>query len=173
MNSSIVVLLICLIPCLAFSQDTQQTFSPEEQAILDVITEETRSYFKRDVEAWKQTHVEADYYREYKYWDGWSDKVHTVNGWEQNMEMHQGNFNKKAPKSEWDSAKYIKSDVNIRISSSGDMAWVTFAQVAMNPKTKEVVGKSFETRVLEKHDGAWKIAYLGYHFLPKKALKAE
>ena len=49
-----------------------QTYSVEEQAILDVITEQTRSYFERDYETWLASHVRADYYTEHKIL-GWMD----------------------------------------------------------------------------------------------------
>ncbi len=159
-------LLFC--PILCFAQSESLSTDSEEAAILAVITEQTRAYFERDFDAWVNSHVQAEYYREYKYWDGWQEKVRTVNGWNTVLEAKKSRFDPSKPKNIWNSAKYERSDINIRISASGDMAWVTYQQAARNPDTKELVGASYETRVMEKHDGQWKIAYLGYHYLPKE-----
>jgi hypothetical protein len=34
--------------------------------------------------------------------------------------------------------------------------------------TNVILGKSIQTSILEKVNGEWKIAYLGYHFYPLK-----
>ena len=47
-----------------------------------------------------------------------------------------------------------------------DVAWYTFEQESFDGKTKAVLSRSVETRMPEKHDGQWKIAYLGFHYLP-------
>ena len=160
--------LALLCPFFSFAQSNMETKDGDEQAILAVITEQTRAYFERDFEAWGNTHMQKDYYREFKYWEGWNDKVHTTIGWTENVDINKAQFDPKKPKSKWDSAKYVRSDVNIRVSGSGDMAWATFTQHAIDPKTQEVVGESYETRVMEKQNGQWKIAYLGYHYVPKE-----
>ena len=144
-----------------------QTNNAQEQAILAVITEQTRSYFERDYEAWLATHVHAEYYKEHKYWDGWKDKVRVTNGWAENLENKKKQFDPNKPKDKWNAAKYQRKDISIRISESEDMAWVTYKQQAIDPESKEIVGQSYEMRVLEKQDGTWKIAFLGYHYLPE------
>ena len=148
-----------------------QTLNAEEQAIMDVIKEETRAAFERDYEAWKAVHVQSEYYREHTYWDGWKNPVRTTNGWAEKHEAMKDNFTKSKPKTAWNDAKYVRSNVNIRISVSKDMAWVTYDQKAVNPETKEVIGRSHEARCMEKHDGQWKIAYLSYHYLPKEQME--
>ena len=156
--------LVFLCPLLSYAQN----YSAEEQAIIDVITEQTRSYFERDYEAWLATHVDADYYREHKYYEEWKDKVRATKGWAKNLENKKKQFDPNKPRNKWNAAKYQRSDMVIRISEMKDMAWVTYNQKAIDPETKEKIGESYETRILEKKDGKWKIAYLGYHYLPKK-----
>ena len=46
------------------------------------------------------------------------------------------------------------------------MAWYTFEQYSYEKDTRKLLGKSLETRILEKENGQWKIAYLGYHYFP-------
>lgn len=47
-----------------------------------------------------------------------------------------------------------------------DVHWYTFEQLSYEKGTRKQVGRSLETRILEKHNGKWKIAYLGYHYFP-------
>ena len=46
------------------------------------------------------------------------------------------------------------------------MDWYTFEQSSYEKITHKFLGKSLETRVLEKENGRWKIAYLGFHYFP-------
>ena len=156
-------LLLIFIPIFSFSQN----LSKEEKAIMKVIAKETRAYFERDLEAWKATYVQTDYFRQHSYWEGWPTPVKSVQGWEAKLASSQNRFDPERPKDVWDGSKYEKENLNIRISKSGDMAWVTFTETAIHSQTKERVGEAIGTRVMEKHDGQWKIAYLGYHYFPK------
>ena len=47
------------------------------------------------------------------------------------------------------------------------VAWVTFDQDSYEQGTGRPLGRSLETRILEKHDGQWRIADLGYLYLPR------
>lgn len=162
-------ILLSLCPYFLSAQTSSDHLGPEEKAIMAVIHEETRSYFERDFEAFKNTHVLEDYYREHKYWEGWEDSVvKSTYGWAEKVKQSKKQFQKDEPESKWDISNYEKTELNIRISDSGDMAWVTFFEKAFNPQTKEVIGQAYGTRVMEKQGGQWKIAYLGYHYLPEK-----
>jgi hypothetical protein len=59
-------------------------------------------------------------------------------------------------------AELVREDWNFRIY--GDVAWVTFEQhgVSTGEPRVDMPGLSHETRILEKHDGRWRVAYLGY-----------
>ena len=164
--AKLIFCLALLCPVLIHAQN----LNAEEKAVMKVIKEETRANFERDKETWENSFVQTDYYREHTYWEGWKkNPVRTTQGWKVKYETNKGKFEKGKPKTAWNEAKYVRSNINIRISSAKDMAWVTYDQKAVNPETKEVLGRSHETRILEKHDGQWKIAYLGYHYLPKEA----
>ncbi len=160
-------LLFLTLPFFGTAQTSPTQVEAEKEAILAVITEQTRAYFERDFAAWKNAHVQADYYTEFKYWEGWDDPVRAVRGWTGHEANVAPNFAPDQPKSVWNAAQYERSDIHIRLAASGDMAWVTYSQRAVDPETKEIHGASYETRVMEKHDGQWKIAYLGYHYVPE------
>ena len=57
-----------------------------------------------------------------------------------------------------------RSNENFRITK--DMAWYTFEQDSYEKDTRKFLGKSLETRILEKENGEWKIAYLAFHYYP-------
>jgi hypothetical protein len=56
------------------------------------------------------------------------------------------------------------SDLDIQIR--GNVAWVTFKQKTTDQETGEFLGEALETKILEKIDGKWKIAYLNFLYLP-------
>lgn len=64
----------------------------------------------------------------------------------------------------WQGSTEERENENFRISS--DMAWYTFEQFSYEKDTRKLLGRSLETRILEKHEGEWKIAYLAYHYFP-------
>ncbi len=55
-----------------------------------------------------------------------------------------------------------RENINIRVS--GNMAWVTFEQYGTDTgeAAMDMPGLSYETRILEKQDGRWKIVYAGW-----------
>jgi hypothetical protein len=69
----------------------------------------------------------------------------------------------------WKGSTEERENENFRISS--DMAWYTFEQLSYEKDTRKLLGKSLETRILEKQNGEWKIAYLGFHYLPDTLLR--
>ena len=59
-------------------------------------------------------------------------------------------------------AKLLRERLNFQIYA--DVAWVTFEQHAVSTGEPQfdMPGLSYETRILERHNGKWKVAYLGY-----------
>lgn len=55
-------------------------------------------------------------------------------------------------------------DVNLHIYN--EVAWITFKQISRDQQTGEYLGEALETKILEKEDGDWKIAYLNFLYLP-------
>ena len=56
----------------------------------------------------------------------------------------------------------IRKNMNLRIFK--DVAWLTFDQYGEDTgdETMDMPGLSRETRILEKENGEWKIAYVGW-----------
>ena len=126
----------------------------DEAAVLRVIEAETAAYFNKDYEGWTECWVHAPYIRRI----GWFARcgVLTVAGWEREsaaMRASMGEF----PMPSRSAGQVRRENLNIRVDH--DMAWVTFEQVA--PSTGDpfdVPGRQHEVRILERHDGRWRIA---------------
>jgi hypothetical protein len=158
--------IILLLSALLFGCKKPATpidFEKEKAAIQAVIAKETESYYKQDFEAWKSTYLESPAFRKYGYWEGFPHKVEFNNGFKSLEEIKKKQF--EANETIWKGSTEERANENFRISH--DMAWYTFEQFSYEKDTRKLLGKSLETRILEKHDGAWKIAYLGYHYLPE------
>jgi DNA-binding CsgD family transcriptional regulator len=135
--------------------------APDEdrRAILKVIEDEADAFWRKDFEAWARCWVQAPYIRRCGWWtlggvtqrEGW-DKI----GGRVKEMMDQ------LPEPNRSATEVRRDNINLRIGH--DMAWLTFDQYA--PATGEsdmdMPGLCRETRVLEKHDGQWKIAYHCY-----------
>lgn len=156
--------LISLLFILGSCQNTEPAidFAKEEAAIKAVIAKETESYYKQDFEAWQSTYLNDPGFRMVGYWEGFQDKITTNYGFESRKAEKKSQFDKN--ETLWKGSTEERENENIRISR--DMAWYTFDQYSYEKDTKKFLGKSFETRILEKRDGEWKIAYLGYHYYP-------
>lgn len=137
-------------------------FEKEKAAIQAVIAKETESYYKQDFEAWKSTYLESPAFRKFGYWEGFPEKVTSNIGFESLKNEKKAQF--EADATIWKGSSEERTNENFRISS--EMAWYTFEQYSYEKNTRKLLGKSLETRVLEKQNGEWKIAYLGYHYFP-------
>ena len=134
----------------------------EKEKIKAVIASETESYYKQDFAAWRKNFLDDPAFRQYSYWEGWPEKVQFYNGFKALEEVKRSQFQEN--RTIWKGSRDTRENENFRISS--DMAWYTFEQSSWESGTDKFLGKSLETRILEKVDGEWKIAYLGYHYFP-------
>jgi len=168
MKKSILLFVLCglLTNCTQPVQQPAQPptvdFEKEKAAIQAVIAKETESYYKQDFEAWKSTYLQSPAFRKFGYWEGFSEKVTANIGFESLAAEKKQQFDADA--TIWKGSTEERSNENFRISN--DMAWYTFEQNSYEKDTRKFLGKSLETRILEKENGAWKIAYLGYHYYP-------
>ena len=131
----------------------------DQAAILEVIEGQAAAFWAKDFERWADTWVHAPYVRRL----GWSEAggVSSVEGWEAiGGRMKESMANNPNPNPT--PAKLAREHLNFRIY--GDAAWVTFDQrgVSTGEPRFDMPGLSHETRILEKHDGKWRVAYLGY-----------
>lgn len=138
-------------------------FEKEKAAIQAVIAKETISYYQQDFEAWKSTYLQSPDFRKFCYWEGYAEKVISYTGFESLAEEKKKQFD--ANETLWKGSTEERTNENFRISA--DMAWYTFEQSSYEKDTRRFLGKSLETRILEKINGEWKIAYLGFIYYPE------
>ncbi|MBK8503553.1 MAG: hypothetical protein IPL46_15875 [Saprospiraceae bacterium] len=146
-------------------ESTVVDFEVERTAIQAVIAKETEAYYKQDFEEWKSTYLQSPVFRKFGYWEGYENKVVSYIGFESLASEKKSQFD--ANETLWQGSVEERSNENIRISN--DMAWYTFEQNSYEKDTRKFLGKSLETRILEKDNGIWKIAYPAFHYYPMAA----
>ncbi len=168
--AQLILLFIALSANFSCQSPTAEVdFDKEKAAIQAVIAKETESYYQQDFEAWKSTYLDSPQFRMNGYWEGFPEKITFHNGFESLKATKKAQF--EADETLWKGSTEERSNENFRISP--EMAWYTFDQHSYEKDTRKFLGKSLETRILEKHDGQWKIAYLGYHYFPVEEEEAE
>lgn len=159
--STTILLTICQLLISCFASD-KFDMEKEKAAIKSVIKKETEAYYKQDFETWKSTYVNEPYFREYGYWEGYPETVRVYNGFDTLRRFKKQQFDED--RTLWKNSIEERRNENFRVYPN--VAWYTFEQVSYDSTRTKIYGKSVETRILEKHDGNWKIAYLGFHYLP-------
>ncbi len=134
-----ILTLLCASPL--YGQKKQNA----EAAIQSVIENESRYFWGRDLKNWRKQWVHADYV----IWrSATRDGVTQYLGWDQwNKQVEK--FFLESPTPEPYDGHVTKQNYVFRIYSNG--AWVSFEQVNNGVIT-------YETRVLEKINGEWRIA---------------
>jgi hypothetical protein len=137
--------------------------SADEQDVMAVITAEAAAFWNKDFDGLAACHVQAEYTRRMGWWQrgGITDR----RGWTDIGSAFEDHFARDPAPNPSASAVH-RDNVNIRIM--GDMAWVTFDQHSIDAgePLMDMPGISHETRILERHDGRWLIAYVGYLLEP-------
>jgi hypothetical protein len=133
--------------------------------IMDVLWGEYKAYFEKDYQAWAAKFVHDDYVRYWGFWEGYPEQVRQYNGWKMLDEDKRKRMAGEI-KAYWDQNNpgMEMSDINLQIR--GNVAWITFRSVSKDTKTGAFLGESLETKILEKVNGEWKIAYLNFLYLP-------
>ncbi len=132
-------------------------YNQERARILRVIETESGAFWDKDYDKWAACWAHEPYIRTMGWWkDG---GVTVVKGWEERgprTKEHMEQFPEPNPQN------VRRENINMRIV--GDAAWVTFDQYGKDngEPVMDMPGLSRETRFLEKHDGQWKIVYVGW-----------
>ena len=131
----------------------------DQSEVMDVIERQAATFWAKDFDGWADTWVHAEYVRRV----GWSPSggAISVQGWNAiGTAMKKAMADNPAPNPT--PAKLVRDHVNLR--TYGDVAWLTFDQhAAPTGDTRfDMPGVSHETRILERHDGKWKLVYVGY-----------
>lgn len=159
------LILVLLASCQIQTGDTTSAkenevdFEEEQAAIMAVIEGESTAFWDKDYDKWASYWVQAPYIRTMGWWkDG---GVTVVEGWDQRAARSKHNFT-ASPDPNATATRVRRENINMRIYK--DVAWLTFDQYGEDTgdKLMDMPGLSRETRIMEKHDGTWKIAYVGW-----------
>jgi tetratricopeptide (TPR) repeat protein len=147
---SIIILLQLFFADVVFTQNQN---SSEEEAIKQVIMNETKNWFNVDYEGWAKN---------------WAHEKYVLN-----MFAGYGSPNSNLS---WDSVKTAAKDFfneyrepfNIDVSWSdwnirvfNDCSWASYLQTSIYEENTQFPNKDREIRFLEKKDGMWKIVFVG------------
>jgi len=146
----------------------------ETAEVVRVIGQPTAALTNRDYGSFEDAYLHAPHIRRVGGWshgDGnWTEGgVFMQEGWDQVWPSTRQFFE------EWPYAVYPHgtycTNWNLRVGR--DMAWATFDQYPLDARgqtSPDVIGFLRETRMLEKHSGAWKLVYVNFmHELPRVA----
>lgn len=133
-----------------------QVQTDDHSAITGVIRGETEAFMRDDFEAWK-THWVHDIRTRDVYISATAG-LSVLNGWPA-IEAHM----KQVMEGGFGCSMVSFSQENLQISVSGDVAWVVYED--KSTFTSGNTDEMFETRILERHKGNWKIVYSS--FVPK------
>lgn len=147
-------------------------YEAESEKIMATINAEFIAYFIKDYEEWQSKYVHEDYFKYWGYWDGYPEKIRQYNTW-QELDIDKKKRMASETKAYWDGENVGMDIRDLNIQIRGDVAWATFKQISRNQKTGEYLGEALETKILEKEDGEWKIAYLNFLYFPSKEENAD
>lgn len=143
--------LLVFSSTLAFGQKKSASQEKDIAAIKGVIEQESRTFWARDFKSWEKLWVHEPYaswtaasnigVRQYRGWDAWKAQVEQLFKEDPDPVPYDG-----------DVEKY-----NYHFRIYGDGAWVSFEQ-------KNKTTTTYETRIMEKHKGKWKIASVQLFF---------
>ena len=143
--------LIILTSC-QNQTDTEFNTERETQAIKEVITKETESFFERDYEQWKNYWVKEDY--SFRAGNG-PDTTYAMYGW-QNILDHIENYDQDSYEGSED-LRYATSDrENFKIEFNSETS-ATAKWEQYNLTKDSVYFLSRESRLLTKKGDAWKM----------------
>jgi len=133
--------------------------SNEADAIMEVIAAESIAFWDKDFEAWSRCWSQTSYVRLTGWWAGGGITV--IKGWDA-LSSQMKKLMTENPEPNPTASRVRRENINLRVD--GNMAWVTFDQYGEDTgdKRMDMPGLSYETRVLEKHNGEWKIVYVNW-----------
>lgn len=134
-------------------------YEAEKAAILEVIAEESAGFWEKDFAKYAACWVQEPHVRTLGWWE--DGGVTVVEGWEARAKRTQAHM-LASPEPNPTATNVIRKNMNLRIFQ--DVAWLTFDQYGEDTgdESMDMPGLSRETRILEKQDGKWKIAYVGW-----------
>ena len=149
---------------------------PEEKEILAFLRSEQESYYRGDFDAFIAHWHHGPETRRFLSGPKVGTRVHV--GWDQLSKKFEEGF-RQFPQ-DFDASELLRWD-NVQIQRSGDMAWVTYDQVALRHVPRmHVAPMSHETKIVQRFDGDWKLVCLivvvpglGRNDVPRIELSAD
>ena len=134
-------------------------YEAEKLAILQVVENESKAFWNKDFDEYASYWAHEDYIRTHGWWE--SGGITIVEGWEERSKKTKAGM-KNSPNANPTATNSRRENINLRIFN--DVAWMTFDQYGEDTgdPTMDMPGLSRETRILEKHNGQWKIVYIGW-----------
>ncbi len=165
---SMIILIIGCSPTEPETTQSEQEATPaevlidyekEEAAIMEVLAGESAAFWDKDYEKFASYWVQEDYIRTIGWWE--DGGVTVVEGWEERSRRTQEHM-ATSPDANPTATQVIRDNINLRIFEN--VAWMTFDQYGEDTgdELMDMPGLSRETRIFEKIDGEWKIAYTGW-----------
>ena len=129
--------------------------SPEQVAVWTVIADEYAAFWNREFDRFSRHHVHAPYTSWRARIRGSGTTVHT--GWDELARRVREDMEMDPDPNPYFTSYMRYENVTLRVV--GDMAWATFDAVYPTDAMPGFVGPGtgHELRVLERHEGAWKI----------------
>ena len=126
-------------------------------AIMHVIQAETNAFWMKSYDDWANCWLHSPEIRMMGWWA--RGGINVTEGWQALSDKMQ-QLMQDNPTPNPQSAQVRRENINIRVTEH--MAWVTFDQYGADTgePDMDMPGLSHETRILEKHDGAWKLVYV-------------
>ena len=131
----------------------------DKAAIMKVIQEETAAFWNKDYKALSRLWVHAAYVQ-HDVRSTPASGITVLRGWGPVSKAIK-QYIAENPKPNPAASKAKRKKVSVRVGK--DMAWVTYEQheIDSGEPAMDRAGLSRETKILEKHDGNWKIVYVG------------
>jgi hypothetical protein len=145
--------------CAPAEKSPSVDFEKEKAAIIAVLEGESEAFWKKDFEKYASYWVHADHIRTAGWWE--AGGVTIVEGWDERARRTK-EYMAQSPELNATATQVRRENINLRIFN--DVAWMTFDQYGEDTgdTLMDMPGRSRETRIFEKVDGEWKIAYLGW-----------
>ncbi len=134
-------------------------YDKEKEAILKVLEGESAAFWNKDFEGYASHWLQEDYIRTLGWWK--LGGVTVVKGWDERSNRTKSHM-EASPDPNATATQVRREDINLRIYP--EVAWMTFDQYGddTGDTLMDMAGLSRETRIFEKHDGEWKIVYVGW-----------
>jgi len=131
----------------------------EKAAILKVLEAESAAFWNKDFEGFASCWVHEDYVRTMGWWP--QGGVTVVEGWKERGSRTKAHM-ETSPDPNATATQVRRENINLRIYP--EVAWMTFDQYGADTgdSLMDMAGLSRESRIFEKHNGEWKIVYVGW-----------